>query len=77
MPPSWPTADSSSRARWPNWPCGARGRLVVTTPDTADAARVLKEQGVGDVVVTEGDGAAGTGTGTVGAGVDGVGEGAG
>ncbi|MDX3588084.1 ABC transporter ATP-binding protein [Streptomyces europaeiscabiei] len=56
---------------------GARGRLVVTTPDTADAARVLKEQGVGDVVVTEGDGAAGTGTGTgtVGAGVDGVGEG--
>ncbi|MFE7840692.1 ABC transporter ATP-binding protein [Streptomyces sp. NPDC057474] len=35
---------------------GARGRLVVTTPDTADAARVLKEQGVGDVVVTEGEG---------------------
>jgi ABC-2 type transport system ATP-binding protein len=32
----------------------ARGRLVVTTPDGADAARVLKEQGVGDVVV-EGD----------------------
>ncbi|MPY65047.1 ABC transporter ATP-binding protein [Streptomyces spongiae] len=32
---------------------GARGRLVVTTPDTGDAARVLKEQGVGDVVVTE------------------------
>ena len=32
---------------------GARGRLVVTTPDTADAARVLKEQGVGDLVVTE------------------------
>ncbi|NEA68136.1 ABC transporter ATP-binding protein [Streptomyces sp. SID12488] len=32
---------------------GARGRLVVTTPDPADAARVLKEQGVGDVVVTE------------------------
>ncbi|WP_371660377.1 ATP-binding cassette domain-containing protein [Streptomyces sp. NBC_00280] len=32
---------------------GARGRLVVTTPDAADAARVLKEQGVGDVVVTE------------------------
>ena len=32
---------------------GARGRLVVTTPDVADAARVLKEQGVGDVVVTE------------------------
>ncbi|MGC0330175.1 ABC-type multidrug transport system ATPase subunit [Streptomyces sp. SAI-170] len=30
---------------------GARGRLVVTTPDLADAARVLKEQGVGDVVV--------------------------
>ncbi|MFF0204088.1 ABC transporter ATP-binding protein [Streptomyces sp. NPDC005017] len=29
---------------------GARGRLVVTTPDTAEAARVLKEQGVGDVV---------------------------
>lgn len=32
---------------------GARGRLVVTTPDAADAARVLKEQGVGDVVVSE------------------------
>ncbi|GAB1337158.1 ABC transporter ATP-binding protein [Streptomyces sp. E-15] len=28
---------------------GARGRLVVTTPDTAEAARVLKELGVGDV----------------------------
>ncbi|MFC4503712.1 MULTISPECIES: ABC transporter ATP-binding protein [Streptomyces] len=28
---------------------GVRGRLVVTTPDTADAARVLKEQGAGDV----------------------------
>ncbi|MGW0984875.1 ATP-binding cassette domain-containing protein [Streptomyces sp. NPDC002486] len=32
---------------------GARGRLAVTTPDTAEAARVLKEQGVGDVVVTD------------------------
>ncbi|MGW7723370.1 ABC transporter ATP-binding protein [Streptomyces canus] len=32
---------------------GSRGRLVVTTPDTADAARVLKEQGVGDVVIDE------------------------
>ncbi|MEU6222685.1 ABC transporter ATP-binding protein [Streptomyces sp. NPDC047042] len=32
---------------------GARGRLVVTTPDAADAARVLKEQGVADVIVTE------------------------
>lgn len=32
---------------------GSRGRLVVTTPDTADAARVLKEQGVGDVVIAE------------------------
>ncbi|MBW8738304.1 MAG: ABC transporter ATP-binding protein [Streptomyces turgidiscabies] len=32
---------------------GTRGRLVVTTPDTADAARVLKEQGVADMVVTE------------------------
>ncbi|MCH0563215.1 ABC transporter ATP-binding protein [Streptomyces sp. MUM 2J] len=31
----------------------ARGRLAVTTPDTSDAARVLKEQGVTDVVVTE------------------------
>ncbi|MFE9675834.1 ABC transporter ATP-binding protein [Streptomyces sp. NPDC006259] len=31
----------------------ARGRLAVTTPDPADAARVLKEQGVTDVVVTE------------------------
>ncbi|KND46081.1 ABC transporter ATP-binding protein [Streptomyces stelliscabiei] len=37
---------------------GARGRLVVTTPDTADAVRVLKEQGIGDVVVAEEDGAA-------------------
>ncbi len=32
---------------------GARGRLVVTTPDPVDAARVLKEQGVADVVVEE------------------------
>ncbi|MFF3452136.1 ABC transporter ATP-binding protein [Streptomyces sp. NPDC002667] len=32
---------------------GARGRLVVTTPDTGEAARVLKEQGVLDLVVTE------------------------
>ncbi|MFE9772327.1 ABC transporter ATP-binding protein [Streptomyces sp. NPDC005931] len=32
---------------------GARGRLVVTTPDPADAARVLKEQGVGDVVAED------------------------
>ncbi|MGW5638375.1 ABC transporter ATP-binding protein [Streptomyces sp. NPDC003832] len=32
---------------------GMRGRLAVTTPDTADAARVLKEQGAADVVVTE------------------------
>ncbi|MFE2584364.1 ABC transporter ATP-binding protein [Streptomyces sp. NPDC059378] len=32
---------------------GARGRLVVTTPDPGDAARVLKEQGVGDIVVAE------------------------
>ncbi|MEU6906643.1 ATP-binding cassette domain-containing protein [Streptomyces coeruleorubidus] len=32
---------------------GARGRLVVTTPDPAEAARVLKEQGVGDVIVTD------------------------
>jgi ABC-type multidrug transport system ATPase subunit len=32
---------------------GTRGRLVVTTPDPADAARVLKEQGAGDVVVAE------------------------
>ncbi|MEU3841704.1 ABC transporter ATP-binding protein [Streptomyces sp. NPDC028635] len=31
----------------------ARGRLVVTTPDVSDAARVLKERGVGDVVVAE------------------------
>ncbi|MGW0708697.1 ABC transporter ATP-binding protein [Streptomyces sp. NPDC002643] len=33
---------------------GARGRLVVTTPDTSEAARVLKEHGVGDVT-TEGE----------------------
>ena len=32
---------------------GARGRLVVTTPDAGDAARVLKEQGVSDLTVTE------------------------
>ncbi|GLP67647.1 MULTISPECIES: ABC transporter ATP-binding protein [unclassified Streptomyces] len=32
---------------------GAKGRLVVTTPDPTDAARVLKEQGVGDVVLAE------------------------
>ncbi|MGC5039386.1 ATP-binding cassette domain-containing protein [Streptomyces sp. DT190] len=30
---------------------GARGLLVVTTPDPAEAARVLKEQGVGDLTV--------------------------
>ncbi|MBD9704579.1 ABC transporter ATP-binding protein [Streptomyces sp. ID01-12c] len=35
---------------------GARGRLAVTTPDTADAVRVLKEQGISDVIVDE-DGA--------------------
>ncbi|MER6631060.1 ABC transporter ATP-binding protein [Streptomyces sp. NPDC000987] len=32
---------------------GTRGRLVVTTPDPQDAARVLKEQGAGDVVVAD------------------------
>jgi ABC-type multidrug transport system ATPase subunit len=32
---------------------GTRGRLVVTTPDPADAARVLKEQGAADVVIAE------------------------
>ncbi len=32
---------------------GTRGRLVVTTPDPADAARVLKEQGADDVVLGE------------------------
>jgi ABC-type multidrug transport system ATPase subunit len=32
---------------------GARGRLVVSTPDAGDAARVLKEQGASDVVVAE------------------------
>ncbi|GHF27299.1 ABC transporter ATP-binding protein [Streptomyces fumanus] len=32
---------------------GARGRLVVTTPDPGDAARVLKEQGAGDIVTAE------------------------
>ncbi|WP_328749597.1 ABC transporter ATP-binding protein [Streptomyces sp. NBC_00285] len=32
---------------------GARGRLVVTTPDPSDAARILKEQGLADVVVSE------------------------
>ncbi|MFD7016853.1 ABC transporter ATP-binding protein [Streptomyces sp. NPDC059161] len=29
----------------------ARGRLAVTTPDTAEAARVLKERGIADVTV--------------------------
>ncbi|KOG28447.1 ABC transporter ATP-binding protein [Streptomyces resistomycificus] len=32
---------------------GTRGRLVVTTPDPADAARVLKEQGAADVVIAD------------------------
>ncbi|WP_110944041.1 ABC transporter ATP-binding protein [Streptomyces niger] len=31
---------------------GARGRLAVTTPDTADAVRILKEHGLADLVVT-------------------------
>ncbi|MBB5938089.1 ABC transporter ATP-binding protein [Streptomyces zagrosensis] len=30
---------------------GTRGRLAVTTPDTADAVRILKEYGVTDLVV--------------------------
>jgi ABC-2 type transport system ATP-binding protein len=29
---------------------GARGRLAVTTPDPAEAARILKEQGVSDLI---------------------------
>ncbi|MGP4009624.1 ABC transporter ATP-binding protein [Streptomyces sp. 4N124] len=32
---------------------GMRGRLVVTTPDTGDAARVLKEQGASDVTIED------------------------
>ncbi|CAM5616244.1 ABC transporter ATP-binding protein OS=Streptomyces alboniger OX=132473 GN=CP975_20620 PE=4 SV=1 [Streptomyces alboniger] len=32
---------------------GTRGRLAVTTPDTGEAALVLKEQGASDVVVTD------------------------
>ncbi|CAL9497189.1 Bacitracin transport ATP-binding protein BcrA [Streptomyces sp. enrichment culture] len=32
---------------------GLRGRLVVTTPDSGEAARVLKEQGAADVAVAE------------------------
>ncbi|MGI5377427.1 ABC transporter ATP-binding protein [Streptomyces sp. CA-251387] len=32
---------------------GMRGRLVVTTPDPSDAARVLKEQGAGDIVIAD------------------------
>jgi ABC-2 type transport system ATP-binding protein len=32
---------------------GARGRLVVTTPDPGDAARVLKERGIADLAVTD------------------------
>ncbi|MFC5147258.1 ABC transporter ATP-binding protein [Streptomyces aureoversilis] len=31
----------------------ARGRLAVTTPDTAEAVRVLKEQGVNDLTVDD------------------------
>ncbi len=31
---------------------GARGRLAVTTPDPADAVRVLKEHGVGDLAAS-------------------------
>ncbi|WP_459248286.1 ABC transporter ATP-binding protein [Streptomyces youssoufiensis] len=31
---------------------GTRGRLTVTTPDTADAVRILKEHGVTDLAVT-------------------------
>ena len=30
----------------------ARGRLAVTTPDPADAVRVLKEHGVGDLAAS-------------------------
>lgn len=56
MPPSWPRAGFIVQGPVTELAAGARGRLVVTTPDTADAARVLKEQGIGDVVVTEGDG---------------------
>ncbi|GHH41665.1 ABC transporter ATP-binding protein [Streptomyces candidus] len=33
---------------------GARGRLVVSTPDTGEAARVLKERGVTDLEVGDG-----------------------
>ncbi|MFE5395363.1 ABC transporter ATP-binding protein [Streptomyces sp. NPDC056568] len=32
---------------------GVRGRLVVTTPDAGEAARVLKEQGAADVLIAE------------------------
>ncbi|MGW6355761.1 ABC transporter ATP-binding protein [Streptomyces sp. NPDC055092] len=32
---------------------GARGRLVVTTPDPGEAARVLKERGIADLTVTD------------------------
>jgi ABC-2 type transport system ATP-binding protein len=32
---------------------GTRGRLVVTTPDAAEAARVLKEQGALDVLIAD------------------------
>lgn len=32
---------------------GTRGRLAVTTPDPGEAARVLKERGVTDVVMTD------------------------
>ncbi|PJE95598.1 multidrug ABC transporter ATP-binding protein [Streptomyces carminius] len=32
---------------------GVRGRLAVTTPDTADAARVLKEHGLTELIVAD------------------------
>ncbi len=32
---------------------GSRGRLVVTTPDPADAVRILKEHGVTDLVILD------------------------
>ncbi|CAM5627424.1 ABC transporter ATP-binding protein OS=Streptomyces antimycoticus OX=68175 GN=SANT12839_054670 PE=4 SV=1 [Streptomyces antimycoticus] len=32
---------------------GSRGRLVVTTPDPADAVRILKEYGVTDLVILD------------------------
>ncbi|MFI6642371.1 ABC transporter ATP-binding protein [Streptomyces sp. NPDC050504] len=58
---------------------GARGRLAVTTPDPADAVRILKELGVTDLVVdgdlVTGEPPTGSGGSSGGSGSDGDGGG--